>query len=144
MRADGSWMWMAQRHVCYCVLRAALQMGRYVMLVSSDFRRRGVGFLFLAGPRRARWAPDRPRHLSLRPPPPQPPKKTARARARRAARPAPVARGTRHYVTYIGSPNGPIQRTNPVRYVQYECPYETTAGSETRKLARVRPARCPA
>jgi hypothetical protein len=33
----------------------------------------------------------------------------------------------RHYVTYIGSPNGPIQRTNPVRYVQYEC-YETTAG----------------
>jgi hypothetical protein len=55
-----------------------------------------------------------------------------------------MASSTRHYVTYIGSPNGPIQRTNPVRYVQYEC-YETTAGSETRKLARVRrPARCPA
>jgi hypothetical protein len=44
---------------------------------------------------------------------------------------------------YIGSPNGPIQRLEPVRYVQYEC-YETTARSETRKLARVRPARCPA
>jgi hypothetical protein len=42
---------------------------------------------------------------------------------------------------YIGSPNGPIQRMEPVRYVQYEC-YETTARSETRKLARVRPARC--
>jgi hypothetical protein len=42
---------------------------------------------------------------------------------------------SRHYVTYIGPPNGPIQRTNPVRYVQYEC-YEATAGSETRKLAR--------
>jgi hypothetical protein len=27
---------------------------------------------------------------------------------------------SRHYVTYIGPPNGPtIQRTNPVRYVQY-------------------------
>jgi hypothetical protein len=44
---------------------------------------------------------------------------------------------------YIGPPNGPIQRLKPVRYVQYEC-YETTARSETRKLARVRPARCPA
>jgi hypothetical protein len=50
---------------------------------------------------------------------------------------------TRHCFTYIGSPNGPVQRPNPVRYVQYEC-YETTARSETRKLARVRPARCPA
>jgi hypothetical protein len=44
----------------------------------------------------------------------------------------------RQCFTYIGSPNSPIQR-----YVQYEC-YETTARSETRKLARVRPARCPA
>jgi hypothetical protein len=51
--------------------------------------------------------------------------------------------GGRHCFTYIGYPNGPIQRPKPVRYVQYEC-YETTARSETRKLARVRPARCPA
>jgi hypothetical protein len=49
----------------------------------------------------------------------------------------------RHCFTYLGPPNGPIQRPKPVRYVQYEC-YETTARSETRKLARVRPARCPA
>jgi hypothetical protein len=49
----------------------------------------------------------------------------------------------RHCFTYIGSPNGPIQRPNPVRYVQYKR-YETTARSETRKLARARPARCPA
>jgi hypothetical protein len=50
---------------------------------------------------------------------------------------------SRHCFTYIGSPNGPIQRPNPVRYVQYEyC--EATARSETRELARVRPARCPA
>jgi hypothetical protein len=48
----------------------------------------------------------------------------------------------RHYFTYTGSPNGPIQRPKPVRYVQCEC-YETTARSEARKLARVRPARCP-
>jgi hypothetical protein len=41
----------------------------------------------------------------------------------------------RHCFTYIGSPNGPIQRPNPVRYVQYGC-YEATARSETRKLAR--------
>jgi hypothetical protein len=47
------------------------------------------------------------------------------------------------YIVYIDFPNGPIQRTTPVRYVQYEC-YEATARSETRKLARVRPARCPA
>jgi hypothetical protein len=50
---------------------------------------------------------------------------------------------SRDSFTYTGSPNGPIQRLEPVRYVQYEC-YETTARSETRKLARVRPARCPA
>jgi hypothetical protein len=51
----------------------------------------------------------------------------------------------RHCFAYIGPPNGPIQRQNPVRYVQYEykC-YGATARSETRKLARVRPARCPA
>jgi hypothetical protein len=49
----------------------------------------------------------------------------------------------RYCFTYIGSPNGPIQRPNPVRYVQCEC-HETTARSEIRKLARVRPARCPA
>jgi hypothetical protein len=43
----------------------------------------------------------------------------------------------RHYVTYLGPPNGPTQRTNPVRYVQYEC-YEATAGTETRKkLGRI-------
>jgi hypothetical protein len=36
---------------------------------------------------------------------------------------------TRHCFTYICPPNGPIQRPNPVRYVQYEC-YETTARSE--------------
>jgi hypothetical protein len=54
-----------------------------------------------------------------------------------------LAGSGRHCFTYIGSPNGPIQRSNPVRYVQYEC-YETTARSETRKLACVRPARCPA
>jgi hypothetical protein len=47
------------------------------------------------------------------------------------------------YITYIGPPNSPIQRPKPVRYVQYEC-YEATARSETRKFARVRPARCPA
>jgi hypothetical protein len=54
---------------------------------------------------------------------------------------------TRGSFTYIGSPNGPIQRLEPVRLgmsnVQYGC-YEATARSETRKLARVRPARCPA
>jgi hypothetical protein len=52
---------------------------------------------------------------------------------------------SRHYVTYMvyRLSQRPYPRTNPVRYVQYEC-YETTAGSETRKLARVRPARCPA
>jgi hypothetical protein len=54
-----------------------------------------------------------------------------------------VAACSRHCFTYIGSTNGPIHRPNPVRYVQYGC-YETTARSETRKLARVRPARCPA
>jgi hypothetical protein len=27
----------------------------------------------------------------------------------------------RHCFTYMGSPNGHIQRPNPVRYVQYEC-----------------------
>jgi hypothetical protein len=59
----------------------------------------------------------------------------------RAETPGPGAgRGS---FAYTGSPNGPIQRLEPVRYVQYEC-YETTARSETRKLARVRPARCPA
>jgi hypothetical protein len=57
--------------------------------------------------------------------------------------PCPTRGMHRHCFTYIGSPNGPIQRPNPVRYVQYEC-YETTARSETRKLTRVRPARCPA
>jgi hypothetical protein len=48
----------------------------------------------------------------------------------------------------MGSTNGPIQRPNPVRCVQYECyeATEPTARFETRKLARVRvrPARCPA
>jgi hypothetical protein len=53
-------------------------------------------------------------------------------------------RTPRHCFTYIGLPNGPIQRPKPVRYAQCEC-YEATARSETtRKLARVRPARCPA
>jgi hypothetical protein len=37
----------------------------------------------------------------------------------------------RDCLTYIGSPNGPIQRPNPVRYVQYGC-YEATARPETR------------
>jgi hypothetical protein len=36
----------------------------------------------------------------------------------------------RRHITYIGPPNGPIQRPKPVRYVQYEC-YEATARSET-------------
>jgi hypothetical protein len=49
----------------------------------------------------------------------------------------------RHCFTYIGSPHGPIQRPKPVRYAQCGC-YEITARSETQKLARVRPARCPA
>jgi hypothetical protein len=53
----------------------------------------------------------------------------------RCAPVGPTARGTpqrgRHYVTYIGPPNGPIQRTNPVRYVQHEC-YETTANCGVR------------
>jgi hypothetical protein len=77
------------------------------------------------------------------------PHKTQNAARRHG--PGPVAQqlwggvggSSRHSFTYIGSPNGPIQRPNPVMYVQYEC-YETTAGSETRKLARMRPARCPA
>jgi hypothetical protein len=60
------------------------------------------------------------------------------------ARMLPIGPGARRdSFMYIGSPNGPIQRLKPVRYAQYEC-YETTARSETRKLARVRPARCPA
>jgi hypothetical protein len=37
----------------------------------------------------------------------------------------------------------PYPTAKPVRYVQYEC-YETTARSETQKLARVGPARCTA
>jgi hypothetical protein len=45
-----------------------------------------------------------------------------------------VLRGSRDSFTYIGPPNGPIQRLEPVRYAQYGC-YETTARSETRKLA---------
>jgi hypothetical protein len=57
---------------------------------------------------------------------------------------APLIRAMhRHCFAYLGPPNGPVQRPKPFRYVQYEC-YETTARSETRKLARVRPARCPA
>jgi hypothetical protein len=44
-----------------------------------------------------------------------------------AGSPKPEAGGS---FTYIGSPNGPIQHLEPVRYVQYEC-YETTARSET-------------
>jgi hypothetical protein len=36
------------------------------------------------------------------------------------------------YTVYRLSPNGPIQRPTPVRYVQYGC-YETTARTETRK-----------
>jgi hypothetical protein len=39
-----------------------------------------------------------------------------------------LLQNTRGSFTYIGSPNGPIQRLEPVRYVQYEC-YETTARS---------------
>jgi hypothetical protein len=42
-----------------------------------------------------------------------------------------LARVGRHCLTYLGPPDGPIQRLKPVRYVQYEC-YETTARSETR------------
>jgi hypothetical protein len=42
---------------------------------------------------------------------------------------------------YIGPPNGPIQRPKPITYVQCDC-CKTTARSETRKLARVGPARC--
>jgi hypothetical protein len=34
---------------------------------------------------------------------------------------------------YIGSPNGPIQRPNPVRYVQYEC-YETSCEVRNTKI----------
>jgi hypothetical protein len=52
-----------------------------------------------------------------------------------SARMAGMRLGTVSRITYIGPPNGPIQRPNPVRYVQYEC-YEATARSETRKLAR--------
>jgi hypothetical protein len=48
----------------------------------------------------------------------------------------------RHCFAYIGPLNGPVQRPKPVRYFQYEC-YEASARYETRKLARVRPARCP-
>jgi hypothetical protein len=46
----------------------------------------------------------------------------------------PLAFG-RHCFTYLGPPNGPVQRPKPVRYVQYEC-YETTARSETRGANR--------
>jgi hypothetical protein len=72
-----------------------------------------------------------------RPPAPAP----APASASCAPRPKSQKPGpSRHCFAYIGSPNGPIQRPNPVRYVRYEC-YETTARSETRKLARVRDPR---
>jgi hypothetical protein len=47
---------------------------------------------------------------------------------------AALAPFSRHCFTYLGPPNGPIQRPKPVRYVQYEC-YEATARSEIRKLA---------
>jgi hypothetical protein len=57
-------------------------------------------------------------------------------RVRMAKKPLSVVKGikkvvVRHCFAYIGPPNGPIQRPNPVRYVRYGC-YETTAGSETR------------
>jgi hypothetical protein len=51
--------------------------------------------------------------------------------------PGPLGRahaGSSDCFTYIGPPNGPTQRPKAIRYVQYEC-YETTARSETRKLA---------
>ncbi len=41
-----------------------------------------------------------------------------------------AASSARYCFTYIGPTNGPIQRPNPVRYVQYECD-ETTARYET-------------
>jgi hypothetical protein len=61
-------------------------------------------------------------------------------------RPPAYSCGSRHFGTafayaYIGPPYGPMQRPNPVRYVQCGC-YEATARSETRKLARVRCATC--
>jgi hypothetical protein len=65
--------------------------------------------------------------------------------ARCATKPPNDAGGRSYiYIIYNGPPNGPIQRPKPVsRYVQCEC-CKTTARSETRKLARVGPARCPA
>jgi hypothetical protein len=62
-----------------------------------------------------------------------------------------AAAAVRHHSTYIGPPNGPIQRPKPVSYAQYEC-YEATARSETRNtkigpcdaVCDPRPARCPA
>jgi hypothetical protein len=65
--------------------------------------------------------------------------------ARCATKPPNDAGGRSYiYIIYNGPPNGPIQRPKPVsRYVQCGC-CKTTARSETRKLARVGPARCPA
>jgi hypothetical protein len=34
----------------------------------------------------------------------------------------------RHHVTYIGPPNGPIQRPKAVRYVQYTCAMKQLRG----------------
>jgi hypothetical protein len=46
---------------------------------------------------------------------------------------ADICAAIRHSFTYIGSPNGPIQRTNPVRYVQYEC-YKKKCGVRNTKI----------